>query len=75
MSTIHVEYDADPDNPELIENYMHCVSCFQEMPPGEIPQTWARVNVGILPDGRLQVWCVRHKCNICIISFSIQQTH
>jgi hypothetical protein len=56
-----------------IESYFHCKLCLQEKPPGVSPEQYARLSIGFSPIG-LQVWCVRHQCNVVHIDFE-EQTH
>ena len=52
-----------------IKQYIHCSLCIQEgIPQGESPRTNARFDIGWTKHG-LQIWCVRHECNILHIDF------
>ena len=51
-----------------IKQYMHCSLCLAEIPKDTSPQEWARIQAGFTPQG-IQIWCVRHDCNICHIDF------
>ena len=51
-----------------IAQYMHCKQCVAEIPKGESPKTFARLNIGFTKVG-IQLWCVRHECNVCHIDF------
>lgn len=51
-----------------ILNYMHCARCLDELPAGESPQSYGRKEVGFTLRG-IQIWCVRHCCNVCHIDF------
>jgi len=51
-----------------ITAFMHCARCLREMPKGESPESWARLNVGLTPKG-IQVWCVRHDVNVAHVDF------
>lgn len=51
-----------------IKMFFHCKKCLHELPGGESPESWARLSVGFTIAG-LQVWCVRHDCNVCHIDF------
>jgi hypothetical protein len=59
-------------NKKEIFSFLHCAVCLSEIPPGESPESFARYSVGFTPAG-LQVWCVRHNCNIVHIDFEGQQ--
>jgi hypothetical protein len=52
--------------------YFQCALCVQEKPPDQSPKEWARFNVGWTKLG-LQVWCVRHECNVIHIDFEGQK--
>jgi hypothetical protein len=56
------------DNPSQIEAFMHCSKCMAELPAFESPMSYQRIQVGWTARG-LQVWCVRHDCNVCHIDF------
>lgn len=57
---------------DLAENhimqYMHCALCLEEIPEDVSPRDWARTQTGFTSKG-VQVWCVRHDCNIVHIDF------
>lgn len=59
---------ADLTNKHSIEQYIHCVLCIEECPDGNSPQENAYVEIGWTKLG-LQVWCIRHNCNIVHIDF------
>lgn len=40
--------------------YFHCGQCLNEKPDDVSPRDWSRTQTGLLPDGRIRVWCVRH---------------
>jgi hypothetical protein len=51
--------------PKEIALFVTCKRCGQEMPAGQSPETWARLNVGITRDrGSIQIWCVRHDIHV-----------
>lgn len=52
------------ERPLDIQSYMHCARCLTTKPPHKSPGEWARLSVGWTDDGGLQVWCVRHDCNV-----------
>jgi hypothetical protein len=39
--------------------FFHCRACAREKPRTVAPNAFARLEVGLTPDG-LQVWCLRH---------------
>lgn len=55
-----------------IHQYIHCKLCFDEMPRGESPESWARLSVGMTKWG-IQVWCVRHDCNVLHVDYQGQK--
>lgn len=46
-----------------IFGYINCGKCLDELPEGQSPKEYARLNVGLTPHG-IQVWCVRHDCDV-----------
>lgn len=56
------------ENDLQILSYMQCGRCLDELPDGESPQSYARKDVGFTRRG-IQIWCVRHSCNIAHIDF------
>lgn len=69
---------------EAIISYLHCKLCLREFAgepirhalgqePATTPRDYARLNVGFTKLG-LQVWCVRHDCNVAHIDFQ-NMTH
>lgn len=55
-----------------IKLYFHCRKCIGEIPKGQSPQTYARLEVGWTTIG-FQVWCRRHNCNCAHIDFEGEQ--
>ena len=58
-------------NTNEIDNYTHCALCIEELETGEYeysPRDYARTEIGFTSIG-LQVWCIRHECNIMHIDF------
>jgi hypothetical protein len=47
-----------------ISMFFHCKQCLAEIPPNTSHEEYARLSVGITPEGDIQVWCVRHDTNI-----------
>lgn len=70
MTTKPVKLYHDPrsDQPDLCVQYIHCHRCLQEIPGDVSPKDWARLSVGIRRDGSVQITCVRHGCNVDIMS-------
>lgn len=54
-----------------ITAYMHCAQCITELPKGQSPKEWQRIQAGFTREG-LQVWCTRHECNVVHIDFEGQ---
>lgn len=68
-----VECVDDVREPNEISGYVHCAMCLRELrlhdlPAGDSPATFARVNVGLTARG-VQAWCVRHNVNIAHFVF------
>jgi hypothetical protein len=40
---------------------MHCIPCLSEKPQGVKLAEYARLGIGITAEGKLRVWCYRHK--------------
>lgn len=55
-------------NMDSIEVYFHCGLCLAEKPKDQSPMEYQRIQCGWTELG-LQVWCVRHDCNIIHIDF------
>lgn len=55
------------DNTDQIGAFIHCGLCLDECPEDQSPAEWARLN-GWTKRG-IQVWCVRHNCNVVHIDF------
>ncbi len=60
-------------NRNCINLYLHCGKCLGEVPEGTSPREYQKIQAGWTDQG-LQVWCVRHDCNIIHIDFE-GQTH
>jgi hypothetical protein len=75
--TIELVHNSDPTVAEDITAYAHCRRCLDELRlvvrPRKSPRSYARLNVGITKDGRIQVWCVRHNCNVTLISARLNE--
>ena len=52
--------------------YFHCQQCLDEKPDVVSPQEYCRLQVGWTKKG-VQVWCVRHDCNVVHLDFMGQQ--
>jgi hypothetical protein len=48
--------------------YFHCGRCAEERPDGQSPQEFQRIEAGWTKKG-LQIWCVRHNCNLIHLNF------
>lgn len=60
-------------NRNCINLYLHCGKCLKEIPEGTSPREYQKIQVGWTDRG-IQVWCVRHDCNVIHIDFE-GQTH
>lgn len=65
--------EKELSNKNKIEMFLHCALCFKEKPDSISPRDFARLEVGWTVEG-IQVWCVRHECNILHVDFE-SQTH
>lgn len=59
-------------NAHAINVFLHCGLCLQQLPKDESPKSYQRLSIGYTPLG-LQVWCVRHECNVMHVDFQGQQ--
>lgn len=66
---------AEPEpipNTHQIGAFLHCRMCLEEVMDGRAgttsPKDYARLEVGYTTRG-IQVWCVRHDCNVVHIDF------
>lgn len=59
-------------NTNKITAFFQCGKCLNELPVGESPMSYARQSTGWTKLG-LQIWCVRHDCNIIHIDFQGQK--
>lgn len=59
-------------NANEIQMYTHCAICLREVPSDTSAAEYARLNVGLTPQG-VQVWCVRHDANVMHIDFQGQK--
>ncbi len=71
---IQFVYDIAVDRPLKPGMFIHCARCareFKDRVPetaSESPSTYARLNVAQHKDGGFQIWCVRHSCNVAVIT-------
>ena len=49
--------------PMEVNTFAHCRQCITELPVGESPRTYARLEVGLTPTGAI-IWCVRHESEV-----------
>ena len=47
-----------------IITFFHCRQCVEQLPHGESPGSWSHLSVGIMANGNLKVWCVRHGMDV-----------
>ena len=68
-------------NTNEIGSFIHCGLCIEEFQAGassrddggsEAPRDYARLEIGWTKEG-LQVWCMRHECNVVHIDFEGQR--
>jgi hypothetical protein len=59
-------------NTKEIGMYLHCGLCLGEIKSGEAgtdsPKDYSRLEIGYTRQG-LQIWCVRHDCNVAHIDY------
>jgi hypothetical protein len=67
-----VKQEDEVPNTKEIVSFCHCSLCVKELQdgkaPDESPESYARLSVGMTRWG-LQVWCVRHDCNVLHMDF------
>ena len=72
-----MEKELECTGDHLYENYiyrfMHCSLCIAELPPETSPREYAHNEVGILRNGDIQVWCIRHEKNVAIFDMETSQ--
>ena len=66
MKEEELECTGDHLYENYIARYIHCSLCIEEMPENISPRMYAHNEVGILINGDIQVWCVRHEKNVVI---------
>lgn len=71
---IQILYDTSADVPDTGAQYFQCARCMFEIPDGAAPVDWARQQLSILQDGRLQLRCTRHSLNIATMDFKAVET-
>ena len=62
------DLDSDIIEDQII-GFWNCEKCLAEIPPDRSAQDFAKLNVGFTKIG-IQVWCVRHDCNVMYIDFN-----
>lgn len=70
---IQFVHDDSADVPEQGSAYLNCKQCVAELPRGESPQSYKRLDVSITATGGIQVWCVRHSCNVDTITVRLKE--
>lgn len=56
----------------MIHTHIHCAMCCEEVPEGVSMQEWNLREIGFTDLG-IQVWCMRHNCNILHLDFDGQK--
>ena len=76
MAKVQCVHNTDYTEENKIETYMHCAKCaeeWQNLPePKKAPGDYQRISVGFTDRGQLQVWCMRHDCNVDHMTFSVK---
>lgn len=57
-----------PMSEDDVERFVHCMHCTNNIPAGESPQSYSRLDVGLTPTGLL-VWCRRHNRTLFHVEF------
>lgn len=57
-----------------IHTFIHCGLCYEDVPAGMSIKEYASEEVGFTTEG-IQVWCLRHNCNIMHLDFEGQKFH
>lgn len=58
--------DGNHNFDNYIYRFVHCSLCIEEKPESVSPREYAHNEVGILKNGDIQVWCIRHEKNVVI---------
>jgi len=70
---IQIKHDAGSKTPNEIARYIHCAKCLMEKPDNVSPQEWARLEAGITRNGNIQIWCLRHICNVTSMTIEVKK--
>lgn len=65
--------DGNHNFENYIYRFIHCSLCLNEKPESVSAREYAHNEVGILKNGDIQVWCVRHEKNVVIFDMETQQ--
>jgi len=58
-----------------ITTYFHCKQCIEECRDLQVsPKNYARLEVGLTAEGKIQVWCTRHDKQVVRLSVSAVPT-
>lgn len=49
-------------------SYLHCKKCLEELPQGESPASYSRLEVGVTDEGNVLVWCQRHDLEVATLT-------
>lgn len=66
MENEELECTGDHLYDNYIYRFIHCTLCIKEKPENLSPREYTHNEVGILPNGDIQVWCIRHEKNVVI---------
>lgn len=72
MTKVTVVHNSGLNRKCEISSYLHCGRCLREKPKNQNPAQWARLNVGLTPDGHIQVWCERHNVNVDLMQLTTE---
>lgn len=70
---VQIVHDTNRNTPDLGGSYCHCGQCLDERPSDISPRDFARQQLSIAPDGRLQLRCTRHDLNITTMTFEVAE--
>jgi len=67
--------DLFPQALKEIEFFWSCSKCLEEVKhlPDQSPSEYARLNIGPTKNG-IQIWCVRHDCNVANLDLNELKT-
>lgn len=55
-----------------IQLFLHCGTCLSDCPDDLSPGEWSKTQTGVMPDGKVRVWCNRCNIPVCTLSLSAE---